>query len=153
MTIFLAFAESIQLVPDGTLFLHIAIIILMVFVLNRILFRPVGGILNERERRTKGSSGEAQGILRSVDERLAHYEQTLRAARTESYRLLEEQRAEALRLRQQKLASARESLEGDISREKSQISVQTEAARIELEEEARRIASNIRNQILGRRVA
>jgi F0F1-type ATP synthase membrane subunit b/b' len=46
---FVAFAEnSIQLVPDGTLFLHIIIILLMVFVLNATLFKPINRILEER---------------------------------------------------------------------------------------------------------
>lgn len=153
MTTFTAFAESIQLVPDGTLFLHIAIIILMVFVLNRTLFKPISRILNERDRRTRGGSTEAHGILRNVEEGLSRYEQTLREARAESYRLLEEQRAEAIRVRQQKLSSVREDLEQAVSQEKGQILSQAEAARPELGEEARRIASNIRNQILGRQVA
>ncbi len=61
--IFLAFAEnSIQLVPDGTLFLHIAIILVMVFVLNHTLFKPINRILEERERRTRGRTGEAREI-------------------------------------------------------------------------------------------
>ena len=69
--IFLAFAEnSIQLVPDGTLFLHIAIILIMVFVLNRTLFKPINRILDERERRTRGRSGEAHDILQRVEEGL-----------------------------------------------------------------------------------
>ena len=44
----LALAEgSIQLVPEGTVFFHIAVIILMVYVLNATLFRPInrGSIL------------------------------------------------------------------------------------------------------------
>ena len=64
----LAFAESIQLIPDGTLLIHIVIIISMVFVLNRLLFKPINKILNDRERLTTGSSTEAHGILRRVEE-------------------------------------------------------------------------------------
>lgn len=151
MTVFIAFAESIQLVPDGTLFLHIAIIILMVFILNRTLFRPVDRVLSERERHTKGSSGEAQGILRDIDERLSRYEQTLREARVESYRLMEERRAEAMQARQQRLGSVRAELEASIENEKRQIQSQASQARGELEAEARQLASSIRSHILGRR--
>jgi F-type H+-transporting ATPase subunit b len=152
MTVFIAFAESIQLVPDGTLFLHIAIIILMVFILNRTLFKPLGRVLSERERHTKGSSSESHGILRDVDEKLSNYEQSLREARTESYRLIEEHRAEAVRARQQRLSLVREQLEGSIEGERREIHSQASAARVELEAEARRLASSIGNQILGRRV-
>src|SRR4051812_41815228 len=102
--IFLAFAEnSIQLVPDGTLFLHIAIILVMVFVLNRTLFKPINRILEERERRTRGRSGEARGILQRVDEKAESYERALREARAEGYRLMEHDRAEAMSERQLRL--------------------------------------------------
>jgi len=46
MTLPLGFAEnSIQLVPDGTLLLHILIILVMVYVLNATLFKPINQIL------------------------------------------------------------------------------------------------------------
>lgn len=150
MIVFLAFAESIQLVPDGTLFLHIALIILMVFILNRTLFKPISRVLSERDRRTRGSSNEAHGILRSVDENLARYEQTLKETRAESYRMLEERRAEAMRVRQQRLNSAREEVELLIDDEKRLIQSQAAEARADLAVEARRAAANIRSHILGR---
>jgi F-type H+-transporting ATPase subunit b len=150
MHIYLAFAESIQLVPDGTMFVHIGIIILMVYLLNRILFRPVGRVLSERDRRTRGSSTDAHGIMRKVDEGLARYEQTLREARVNSYRFLETHRGDAIRVRQQKLGSVREELGRSLDDEKAAIRAQAEAARAELKDEAKLIANNIRNQILGR---
>src|ERR1043165_2562218 len=94
---FLAFAEnSIQLVPDGTLFLHILIILVMVFVLNATLFKPINRILEERERRTRGRSGEAQDILHRVEQKRSHYNHSLREARSEVYRSREHRRAEAM---------------------------------------------------------
>jgi F-type H+-transporting ATPase subunit b len=149
MTI-LAFAESIQLVPDGTIVLHIAIIITMVFVLNRLLFRPVNRILEERESRTRGRSGEARETIRRVEESLANYENSLRKARTEGYRLLEQQQAEAFGARQQRLGLVRQEVEAQIEEQKGVIRAQADEARATLESEARRIASGISSQILGR---
>src|SRR5215211_1250132 len=103
----LAFAESIQLVPDGTLVVHIALIITMVFVLNRILFRPVGRILSEREARTHGRSGEARETIQRVKESLTRYENSLRQARAEGYSLLELQQSEAYTERQRRVAEVR----------------------------------------------
>src|SRR5215212_7977134 len=101
---FAALAEnSIQLVPDGTLFLHIAIILLMIFLLNATLFKPINRILEEREKRTRGRLGETGGILRRVEEGLSSYERTLREARAEGYRLMEQERTSAMSARQQQL--------------------------------------------------
>ena len=69
--------NSIQLVPDGTLILHGAIIIIMVIVLNRTLFRPINRILEERDRRTSGLRSEAEQTLVNIEQSLRQYEQTL----------------------------------------------------------------------------
>ncbi len=145
--------NSIQLVPDGTLILHGAIIIIMVMVLNRTLFRPINRILQERDRRTRGLLSEAGQTLVSIDQSLRQYEQTLRGARAEGYQLLERQRAEAIRERERQIASARELLSQQTSTEKQQIRSQAEVARTTLAKEARGIALRISSQILGRPVA
>jgi F-type H+-transporting ATPase subunit b len=141
------------LVPDGTLLLHGLIIIIMVMVLNRTLFRPINRILEERDRRTRGLVNEAGETLTSIEQSLRQYEQTLREARSEGYQLLERQRAEAIGERERQIASARELLTKQTTTEKREIRSQAEVARATLSREARRIASRISSQILGRPIA
>jgi F-type H+-transporting ATPase subunit b len=150
--IFLAFAESIQLVPDGTLFLHIAIILIMIFVLNRTLFRPINRILENRERHTHGRTGEARELLQRVEEKMSQYERSLRETRIESYRLLEQRRAEAIDKRQHKLEAMRTEIGDLVGEQKETIRRQAEAARTSLEDEARQVASSVSAHILGRSV-
>lgn len=144
--------NSIQLVPDGTLILHGVIIIIMVLVLNRTLFKPINRILEERDRQTRGLLSEAEGTLVSIDQSLRQYEQTLRGARAQGYHLLEQQRAEAIRERERQIASARELLSKETSAGKQEIRSQADVARTTLSKEARRIALRITAQILGRPV-
>ena len=151
---FLGFAENtIQLVPDGTLFLHIAIILLMVFVLNATLFKPVNRILAERERRTRGRSSEAQEILQRVEQNVTRYERTLREARAEGYRLMEKERAAAMNERQARLGAVREEINLSVEEQKQSIHQQVEEARSTLELEARRLAADIGSQILHRPIS
>jgi F-type H+-transporting ATPase subunit b len=152
--IFLCFAEnSIQLVPDGTLFLHIALILIMVFILNATLFKPINRILEERERRTRGRSGHARDILRDVEEKMSLYERTLREARTEGYRLMEQERATAMRERQIKLDAVREEIGRAVAEQKDAIKTQVEHARATLKNEALNIAAEIGAHILHRPVS
>jgi F-type H+-transporting ATPase subunit b len=146
----LALAESIQLVPDGTLLVHIAIIITMVFVLNRFLFRPVGRILSEREARTRGRTGEARETINRVKESLSRYENSLRQARAEGYGLLEQQQAAAYGERQRKIAALRQEVEEHIEQQKGEIRAQAEQARGTLRGEAERVAADISSQLLRR---
>ena len=151
---FVAFAEnSIQLVPDGTLFFHIALILIMVFVLNATLFKPINRILEERVRRTRGRSGEAQEILQRVEDKVAQYERALREARSEGYRLMEQERAVAVSERQAKLSAVRNEIDQSVAEQKEGIRGQVEDARATLEQEARRLAAEIGSQILHRPIS
>lgn len=150
----LSFAENtIQLVPDGTLFIHIAIILIMVFVLNATLFKPINRILEEREKKTRGRSGEAHDILRRVEEGLSKYESTLRQARAEGYRLMEHERSTAMVERQTKLNTIREEVMVTLERQKSELSLQADEARSSLATDARRLAAEIGAHILHRPVS
>lgn len=149
--IFLGLAEnSIQLVPDGTLFLHIAIILVMVFVLNATLFKPINRILEEREKRTRGRSGEAREILGRVDAGLNRYERTLREARAEGYRLIEQQRTLAMNTRQERLGAVKEEINASLVAEKQTIQAQAVEARATLAKDSRRLAAEIGEHILHR---
>jgi F-type H+-transporting ATPase subunit b len=148
---FLALAEnSIQLVPDGTLFLHIILLILMVYILNVTLFRPINRILEERERQTLGRSSEAQTILKRVHSSLEQYEQTLRAARAEGYYFLERQQATAMTERQGLLNSLREELKTSTEEQKRLIQTQATQARLQLEKDSYQIALDVSQQVLRR---
>ena len=148
--VFFALAEPIQLVPDGTLFLHIAIILLMVAALNKTLFRPINRILEERERSTTGRTGEAHVILQDVEDGITQYERSLKDARGESYRLLEQERLKAMHSRQSMIDLVKDEVSNLIQNQKEIIQVQTENARTILVNEAQRVAVSVSAQILGR---
>lgn len=135
--------NSIQLVPDGTLLLHVLIILVMVYVLNATLFKPINRILAAREKRTRGRLTEAEEILRNVSEKLAEYERALRAARIEAYAFTERERSGELQDRQRKLDEMRAKLAASTALEKEAIQHQAQAARGTLEVDARRIAVEI----------
>ena len=150
----LGFAEnSIQLVPDGTLILHVIIILVMVYVLNATLFKPINEILASREKRTRGRLSEAQEILKSVSDKLARYERSLRQARGGAYAVTEAQRAEEMKERQQKLNEMRAQLAQSTAREKEIIQQQAAEARVTLEAESRGIAREIGSRVLSRPIS
>ena len=147
----LGFAEnSIQLVPDGTLILHVIIILVMVYVLNATLFKPINQILASREKRTRGRLTEAEEIMESVTEKMTQYERSLRQARGAAYALMESQCAEAMKARQQKLNEMREQLAQSIAHEKEAIQRQAAEAHVLLETASHRIASEIGSRVLSR---
>lgn len=151
MTLPLGLAEnSIQLVPDGTLILHVLIILVMIYVLNATLFKPINRILEARDRRTRGRLSEAQEILKNVSEQLASYERALRQARGEAYAFSESERGVAMQERQNKLNEMRVHLAESMAQQKEGIQKQADEARGMLEVESRRLAREIGARVLSR---
>jgi F-type H+-transporting ATPase subunit b len=122
----------------------------MVFVLNRLLFKPVIRTLSDREARTHGRSDEARETIRKMGESLSRYENSLRQARAEGYSLLEQQQSEANSERQRKVAEVRGEVEEQLGQEKNEIHAQAERARATLLGEAERVATDIKAQVLRR---
>ena len=150
----LGFAEgAIQLVPDGTLLFHLAIIIVMVALLNATLLKPINRILEERERLTKGRLSEAQQTLLTVTEKLFEYERRLREARAEGYALMERERAVISEERQRKLAEVKSEMARLLSAEKEKLKTEGADVRSKLAIDARSIALEIGRQILRRPIA
>ena len=142
---------SIQLVPDGTLLLHLVLVVVMVFVLNRTLLKPINDILSEREKQITGRLREAEAMAAESEEKLKKYNDTLREARTAGYRLLEKERAEGLKEKEQQLRQHREDLSKKVSSQVDQIRKQEQAVKGELEAQAATIGNLISSQILRRR--
>jgi len=144
----LAFAESIQLFPDGTIFLHITLILVMIWVLNRTFFKPINAILASRARHKGGRGGEAAEILREVAKKQKEYDEKMLAVRLESYELIERERAEAVEMRERTIAEARAAAAKRVADEKAQIEKQVMEARVEIALEANKTAEKIASNIL-----
>ena len=145
----LALAEnSIQLVPDGTLLFHLAVIVVMVALLNATLLKPINRILEERDRRTKGRLSEANQTLLMVDEKLRNYESQLREARAAGYAAMEQERAILSKERERKRAEVKTEAGALVAREKDRIKAEAAEVRNALGTTAQERAREISAQIL-----
>jgi len=144
----LAFAESIQLFPDGTIFIHIALILLMIWILNRTFFKPINKVIASREKHKAGPGGEADSIMRDVLEKEAKLNQAMLGARSEGYNLIEKERAAAVELRSKKLADAKAEVSAKLAAEKQELEQQADAARAALAAEAEVMAEKISTTVL-----
>jgi len=143
---------AIQLVPDGTLLFHLAVIAVMVALLNATLLKPINRILEDREKKTKGRLAEAQAIHAGVDEKLQEYEARLREARAEGYALLEAQRLAVSRERERKVTETKGEVADWLKGEKEKLTADAEQIRGKLKKDARSMAQEIAGRILSRRV-
>ena len=141
---------SIQLVPDGTLLLHLLMIAVMVFVLNRTLLKPINQILSEREKQITGRLREAEALSAESEEKLKQYNAALREARGEGYRLLERERAAAIKEKDEKVRQYREQMSKTVAAQLETTRQQEQQVRDELESQAAVVGDMISSQILRR---
>ena len=144
----LLFAESIQLFPDGTIFLHIAILLGMIWILNRTLYRPINRVLETREKNKGGLGGEAAEILGSVEEKEARYARELLETRSRAYETIENEQRQAAASREEKLAQAKAEASQKFEAEKGELTAQAAAARSEVGANAEQMADQIASSIL-----
>ena len=144
-----ALAESsIQLVPDGTLFFHLGLIVAMVALLNATLLKPINRILQERDRRTRGRFTEAGHTLQLVSEQMAKYEARLRDARSVGYAAMERERAALSQERELKVGEVKSEITDWVSDEKQRLEAEAAGVKGSLAVTARERAREISNQIL-----
>lgn len=141
---------QIQLVPDGTLLLHLLMVAVMVFVLNRTLLKPINQILAEREKQIAGRLKEAEAMAVETQEKLKKYNDALRDARTDGYRLLERERAQGLKEKEEKLRKYRDEMSKEVAAQIEITRSQEQAVKGELEAQAATIGNLISSQILRR---
>lgn len=141
---------SIQLVPDGTLLLHLLMIGVMVAVLNRTLLKPINQILAEREKQITGRLREAEALTAESEEKLKRYNSALREARAEGYRLLEKERAAAIKQKDEKVRQYREQMSKTVAAQLETTRQQEQKVRQELESQASVVGDMISSQILRR---
>jgi F-type H+-transporting ATPase subunit b len=143
------FAESVQLFPDGTIFIHIALILGMIWLLNRTLYRPINRVLEARENQKGGHSLEADDILRNVETKEAQYAKEMLDARSAGYELIEKEQKKAAADRAEKFASAKAEIGEKFETGRSEIEKQTGEAHKEIGSNAEKMADKIAANILN----
>ena len=144
----LAFAESIQLFPDASLFLHVGIILFMIWLLNRTLYKPINRVLETRERNKGGHSSEAEALLGQVGEKEARYSKEMLDARSKGYEFIEKEQKKAVAARDKKLGEVKAEVAEMFDGGKAEIEKQTVDARKTIGAEAEKMADKITAGIL-----
>ncbi len=144
----LAFAESVQIMPDFALVVHVVLILVMIWVLNRTFYRPINKVISARVSGKGGQISEADRILQTVAEKEQFHSDELLKTRNEGYDLIERERSAAMEKRQQKVAEARAEIAAKKAEQLGELSEQTIIAQQEIEKAAKKLAEEISSNII-----
>ena len=146
-------AESLNLTPRPSLVLtNLAVVLLLIWPVNRLLIAPLVRILQEREARTRGSSDETGGLRAEAAAELERLEarrnQSRREAAARRVAIVARIKAEEQRL----LEAARTEAAQSLAQVRASIAAEAEQARDALRDDVRALAQLAAERILGRAV-
>jgi F-type H+-transporting ATPase subunit b len=134
---------------DNTVVLQMGIFVLLMFLLEPLLFRPVLRIFALREERTEGARAQARALEERAGELLKRYEKELervhRVAATERERL----RQETTALEAEILHEAREATARILEDARRRIESEVNRIRFDLGRESEQISRHIVEKALG----
>jgi F0F1-type ATP synthase membrane subunit b/b' len=129
----------------------IVIVLLLAFVLDRGLFRPLGRIMRERETAVRSAQEMAQAAADRARQATAEFEARTRAAQAEIYREMDENRRRANERRAAVLAETRQEVEATVTAAAARLDAQAAEAQARLEQEADALGEAIAERVLGRK--
>jgi F-type H+-transporting ATPase subunit b len=142
----------LQMIPDLTLVLQIFLLLIFMWVMNRLLFRPTLRVLEERDRQIQGARSKAADLEARVEAAIARYTASIRDARVagenERTRFVREAITEEERIANEGRVKAAEAM----TRIQESIAQEAITARAELKSRGREFAALIAEQVLGRRI-
>jgi F-type H+-transporting ATPase subunit b len=141
------------LLPDLSVFWVIFFVLLLTALLNRLLFKPVLRVMEERERAIRSARELAE---RSANEaRLAslEFEKKTAEARAELYRQMDEMRRAAMNERAEIMSRTRAEAESEIAAATAKLTAEAEEARRRLGAEADALGAAVAERILGRKAS
>jgi len=143
---------GLTVIPDWTLLVQIANFLILIWVLNLILFRPIRNVLIRRREKVNGLEDSIEVSRRDVQEKEEAFAAGIRDARMKGLEKKEALMAEAAEEEKKILAKINEKAQADLAEVREQLAGEKESARAELMQKIEDFAQTIGHKILGRAI-
>jgi len=137
-------------IPDQSVLWVIALLMLCVFVLNTLIFKPILAMSDARAKAVRDARELAASAAQKAADASATFDRTLSAARAEVYGQMDEARRAALAKRSAVMAQTRQETDQALHDATTRLADQAAAARASLERDAATLAGDIVGRVLGR---
>jgi F-type H+-transporting ATPase subunit b len=141
------------MLPNLSVLWVIFFILLLTFVVDRLLLRPVLGIIKKREAAIESARELARRSATEAQSATEEFDRKTAAARGEMYREMDEMRKAALGHRAEIVAATRAEAEAEVAEAAKRLDAEAEAAKRRLEADAQALGTAAAEKILGRKVS
>jgi len=143
---------GLTVIPDWTLLIQIANFLILIWVLNLILFRPIRNVLVRRREKINGMEESIEVSRRDVQEKEDAFAAGIREARMKGLEKKEALMSEAAEEEKKILAKINEKAQADLAEVRKKLAGEKESAREELMRKIEDFAESIGQKILGRAI-
>lgn len=123
--------------------------LVFVFLLNFTLFKPVGEILEKRKDQIEGNIERAQFIKEEASKSLSEYEATIKTARIESIKIIEESTKQSNKIKQDKINELVNSLQVEKEKAIQLIESEYNSSKNQLANKIKSLTDLITNKVIG----
>jgi F-type H+-transporting ATPase subunit b len=139
--------------PNLSVLWVIFFVLLLTFIVDRLLLRPVLDVIRKREDAIESARELARRSATEAQAATAEFERKTSAARAEIYREMDEMRRAALAQRADIVAETRAEAEAAVKAAARQLQADAEDARRRLDAEAQALGAAAAERILGRKAS
>jgi len=143
---------GITVLPDGSLIIQIANFLLIIWILNLILYRPIRNILRQRKEKMEGLELRIETYNEDAQKKDDAFASGIQEARTKGLKAKETLLIAAAEEEKQIIADVNAQAQADLVEIRKKIVKDAEAVRASLQKKVDEFANDICQKILGRKV-
>jgi F-type H+-transporting ATPase subunit b len=142
----------ITVIPDISLVYQMINFLILLFVLNQLLYKPIRKVLLERKAKIQGLESGVEKANADLSSQEESYKNGLRQARSQGLKEKEAFVEEGSKQEREIIDQINQKAQANLARIKKQVTDETEQARKALEDEVEVFAKAIGEKILGRAI-
>ena len=137
---------------DITLIVQMINFLVLLFILNKILFRPIRNIIKERNQIVDDFNSDITSLTNQAQESGEQFEEKILEARKKGMERVQSMKAEGEEAETQLIASTSEEVHGKVEEARKQVEADIQAARDALQEQVQAFSVAMTEKILERSI-
>lgn len=142
----------VKVIPDITLLVQMGLFLILMFVLNILLYKPILSIIERRKKQLEESENEIKLFNESVEKRVAEYEEKLRQAKIKGSELKKEIIQEGVNQAKNIVDVVRNEIPVITREFQQKMDKEVEKAKLILDSHSKELSLEIAQKVLGRPV-
>ncbi len=137
---------------DWTLFVQMINFLVLLFILNHLLYKPILRILDERKKKISDAEDAVKELERTSEEKLSLYQEQVQAAKIKALSQKEEIKEEGIEAGRRLIDQVKEEADKVFLQAMEKIEKQADMTREALRRQSEEMATAIAEKLLGRSV-